>query len=250
MDLSGARVIVTGGTGGLGRVLCDGFAEAGADVLLVYRQSEALAHELAAKLAARHGVRVIPCRADTSSEDGQAAIERSARDILGGVDVLVNNAATHEVVAFKDLDGLTPDIWDDIAGTNVRGPFLLTRALAPLLRADPGGRVVNISSIAGLIPSGSSIAYAVSKAGLIHLTRCLAVALAPEVLVNCIAPGMLEGTRMTEDLSPEFRRSAVERTVLKVEAAKEDVARQAITFCRSDTITGQTVVVDSGVVFH
>jgi len=112
------------------------------------------------------------------------------------------------------------------------------------------GRIVNIGSIAGLNPSGSSIAYAVSKAGLIHLTRCLAVALAPEVLVKCVAPGFMEGTRMSESLAPEYQQRARQSALTKRAVDKNDVAEVIIEFCRTDSITGQTLVVDGGRVFH
>jgi 3-oxoacyl-[acyl-carrier protein] reductase len=109
---------------------------------------------------------------------------------------------------------------------------------------------VNIASVAGLQPGGSSIGYATSKAGLIHLTRCLAVALAPEVSVNCVAPGLMEGTRMTSRLRPEVVEGARQRAVLKRAASVEDVADQVLAFCKSDSVTGQTVNVDAGVFFH
>ena len=112
------------------------------------------------------------------------------------------------------------------------------------------GRIVNISSIAGLMPGGSSIAYAVSKAGLNHLTRCMAVALAPEVLVNCVAPGLLEGTRATANLRPEQIEKSAAGSLLRKAADKDDCADQVVTMCRTNTMTGQTIVIDSGRFFH
>ena len=113
-----------------------------------------------------------------------------------------------------------------------------------------GGRVVNISSVAGMAPSGSSIPYAVAKAGLNHLTRCMAVGLAPEILVNCIAAGFLEGTRATANLSLEFQEAARTGALLRRAADKDDVADQVVSFCRTDSVTGQTLVIDSGRLFH
>src|SRR5204863_10210469 len=110
-------------------------------------------------------------------------------------------------VAFCELDGLTVHVWDRVQEVNLRGPFFLARAAARHLRARGAGRIVNVASVAGLRPAGSSIAYAVSKAGLIHLTRCLAVALAPEVTANCVAPGLMEGTRMAKRLPDEVVES-------------------------------------------
>src|SRR6202012_397616 len=119
------------------------------------------------------------------------AIEALVTDVtkrFGRLDILVNDAAFNKAIPFPDLDSLTLDVWDKIMAVNLTGPMRLTKAVAPIMKAQGQGRIVNISSVAGLNPTGSSIAYAVSKAGLIHLTRCMAVALAPETLVNCVAP--------------------------------------------------------------
>ena len=126
----------------------------------------------------------------------------------------------------------------------------MSASAAPRLKAGGAGRIVNIASVAGLNPGGSSIAYATSKAGLIHLTRCLAVALAPDVTVNCVAPGLMEGTRMTSRLRPETAEGARQRAALKRAARVEDVADQVVTFCRSDSVTGQVLNIDAGVFFH
>jgi 3-oxoacyl-[acyl-carrier protein] reductase len=118
------------------------------------------------------------------------------------------------------------------------------------MRRNGGGRIVNIASVAGLAPTGSSIAYAVSKAGLIHLTRCMAVGLAPDVLVNCVAPGYIEDTRATANLDPAYRQRSRDGALLKRAADKDDVADQVVAFCRTDSITGQTLAIDAGRVFH
>jgi 3-oxoacyl-[acyl-carrier protein] reductase len=130
--------------------------------------------------------------------------------------------------------------------TNLCGPYLLARAFAPELRRNKAGRIVNIASLAGIAPSGSSIAYASSKAGLIHLTRCLAVALAPDVTVNCIAPGLVEGTRTGARVPEDIRRQARMQAVLGRGASVEDIAEQVLAFCRTETVTGQVLVVDDG----
>ena len=165
---------------------------------------------------------------------------------FGRLDILVNNAGWNIGIPFKDLDALTAEIWDRIMETNLRGPYLLARAFAPELRRHKAGRIVNIASLAGIAPGGSSIAYASSKAGLIHLTHCLAVALAPDVTVNCVAPGLVEGTRMAERVPEETKRQARGQAVLGRTASAEDIAEQAVAFCRADTITGQVLVVDGG----
>jgi len=182
-----------------------------------------------------------------------AAVERLVGDVkarFGRLDILVNDAAYNIAIPFPDLDSLTPEVWDKIMAVNLTGPMRLMKAVAPVMKAQGRGRIVNISSVAGLGPSGSSIAYAVSKAGLIHLTRCMAVAMAPETLVNCVAPGLLEGTRATANLRAEQVERSASSSLLKRPADKDDCADMVVTMCRTETMTGQTIVIDSGRVFH
>ena len=169
---------------------------------------------------------------------------------LGRIDILVNDAAYNKSIPFSDLDSLTQEVWDRIMAVNLTGPMRLIKAVAPIMKAQGRGRIVNIASVAGLGPTGSSIAYAVSKAGLIHLTRCMAVALAPETLVNCVAPGLLEGTRATANLRPEQVTHSASSSLLKKAADKDDCADMVVTMCRTETMTGQTVAIDSGRFFH
>ncbi len=249
MDIKGRTAIVTGGTGGLGGRLAQKFAVAGANIALVYRESHDKANARAKELRDL-GVQVAPIAADLSTPEGIARMVERTEQEFDSIDVLVNNAAVNMWIPFSDLDALTLDIWDEIIGMNLTGPFLCAKAVAGAMKKGGEGRIINISSGAGLRPGGSSIAYAVSKAGLIHLTRCLAVALAPQVLVNCVAPGMLEETRMTANLDPEFAERSRRNALLKRAASKSDVADQVVGFARTDTITGQTIVVDAGVFFH
>ena len=158
--------------------------------------------------------------------------------------------AHRKSIPFTDLEDLTLEVWDKIMAVNLTGPMRLMKAVAPVMKAHGRGRIVNIASVAGLGPTGSSIAYAVSKAGLIHLTRCMAVAMAPETLVNCVAPGLLEGTRATSNLRPEQIERSSSGSLLKKPADKDDCADMVVTMCRTETMTGQTVVIDSGRVFH
>jgi 3-oxoacyl-[acyl-carrier protein] reductase len=153
-------------------------------------------------------------------------------------------------VPYPDLDNLTLELWEKIMAVNLTGPLRLIKSVAPVMKGQGRGRIVNIASVAGLAPTGSSIAYAVSKAGLIHLTRCMAVALAPHTLVNCVAPGLLEGTRATSNLRPEQISGAAATSLLKKAADKDDCADMVVTMCRTDTMTGQTTVIDAGRLFH
>jgi len=250
MDLNGAVALVTGGNGGLGQRICHALAKEGVHVAVVSARSRDQAEGVARELASRHQVNAAAFACDVT--DG-AAVERVVGEVerhFGGLDILVNDAAYNKAIPFAALDELTMAVWDQILAVNLTGPMRLIKAAAPLLKASGRGRVVNISSVAGLGPTGSSIAYAVSKAGLIHLTRCMAVALAPEVLVNCVAPGLLEGTRATANLRPEQIERSSAGALLKRPADKDDCADMVVTMCRTETMTGQTVAIDSGRYFH
>ncbi len=250
MQLNDAVVLVTGGTGGLGSRICHAFAAQGARVGVIYLNRDALAEELASSLLGAGASGSLALRADITRADQIAGLVDRVLGTWGRIDVLVNNAAFNQAVPYPDLDALTPEIWEKILHANATGPFLLARAVAPTMRRQGSGRIVNIGSVSGYQPGGSSIAYAVSKAALAHLTRCLAVALAPEVLVNCVAPGLMQGTQMTERMLPAQREKAAQESVLHRSVDKDDVAHQVVTLARSDSTTGQNVIVDAGRFFH
>ncbi|HSU06467.1 MAG TPA: SDR family oxidoreductase [Acetobacteraceae bacterium] len=250
MDLKGAIALVTGGNGGLGQRICHALAKEGAHIAVMYAQSRDQAETVAGDLTSRYQINAAAFACDITDA---AAVKTLVADVtkrFGHLDILVNDAAYNTSIPFTDLDALTQDVWDRIMAVNLTGPMRLTKSVAPIMKAQSRGRIVNIASVAGLQPTGSSIAYAVSKAGLIHLTRCMAVALAPETLVNCIAPGLLEGTRATSNLRPEQVERSASSSLLKKAADKDDCADMVVTMCRTETMTGQTVVIDSGRLFH
>ncbi len=250
MDLKGAVALVTGGNGGLGQRICHALAKEGAHIAVMYAQSRDQAEGVARELASRYQTNAAAFGCDITDS---AAVDRLIGDVskrFGRIDILVNDAAYNKSIVFSDLDNLTQEVWDKIMDVNLTGPMRLTKAVAPVMKRQGRGRIVNIASVAGLTPTGSSIAYAVSKAGLIHLTRCMAVALAPETLVNCVAPGLLEGTRATANLKPEQVEKSASSSLLKKAADKDDCADMVVTMCRTDTMTGQTIVIDAGRVFH
>jgi 3-oxoacyl-[acyl-carrier protein] reductase len=248
--LKGAVALVTGGNGGLGQRICHALAREGAHIAIMYARSRDQAEGVATELTSLYQIKSQAFACDIT--DG-AAVDRLVGEVtqaFGRLDILVNDAAYNHAIPFADLDNLTPEVWERIMATNLTGPMLLTKAVAPHMKAQGRGRIVNISSVAGLSPMGSSIAYAVSKAGLIHLTRCMAVALAPETLVNCVAPGLLDGTRATANLRSEQIQNSAASSLLKKPADKDDCADMVVTMCRTETMTGQTVVIDSGRIFH
>jgi 3-oxoacyl-[acyl-carrier protein] reductase len=250
MQLADAVVVVTGGTGGLGSRICRSFAAHGARLAVVYLTRHEAATELSDQLLAGGASASLTFQADMTQPDRIAALVEHVLATWGRIDVLVNNAAYNQSVPFADLDGMTPELWETILHANTTGPFLCARAVAPAMRRQGSGRIVNIGSVAGFQPGGSSIAYAVSKAALAHLTRCLAVALAPEILVNGVAPGLMEGTGVTQRLLPDQVRRSTEQAVLRRAVDKDDVAEQVVTLARSDSTTGQNVVIDAGRFFH
>lgn len=250
MDLKGTVALVTGGNGGLGQRICHALAREGVHIAVVYARSREQAEGVASELASRYQ---ISARAFACDLTDSAAVDRLVGDVtkaFGRLDILINDAAYNIAIPFGDLDSLSMDVWNRIMATNLTGPMQLSKAVAPIMKAQGQGRIVNIASVAGLTPTGSSIAYAVSKAGLIHLTRCMAVALAPETLVNCVAPGLLDGTRATANLRAEQIERSASSSLLKKAADKDDCADMVVTMCRTETMTGQTIVIDSGRVFH
>jgi 3-oxoacyl-[acyl-carrier protein] reductase len=250
MDLGGAVALVTGGNGGLGQRICHALAKEGAHVAVMYAQSRDQAEGVAGELTSRYQTNAAAFACDITDDAAVAAVVDDVTKRFGRIDILVNDAAYNKSIPFADLDSLTMEVWDKIIAVNLTGPMRLIKAVAPVMKAQGQGRIVNIASVAGVGPTGSSIAYAVSKAGLIHLTRCMAVALAPQTLVNCVAPGLLEGTRATANLRAEQIQNSAASSLLKKPADKEDCADMVVTMCRTDTMTGQTVVIDSGRYFH
>jgi 3-oxoacyl-[acyl-carrier protein] reductase len=249
MDLKSKVAVVTGGNGGLGQRICHALAAEGCHIAVVYAKSKDQAESVARDLE-RHQVTAAAFACDVTQRD---QVDRLVDDVVkrfGRLDILVNDAAYNKSIPFTDLDALTYEEWTKIIDINLTGPMLLTKAVGPVMKRQGEGRIVNIASVAGLGPTGSSIAYAVSKAGLIHLTKCMAVALAPEVLVNCVAPGLLEGTRATANLRPEVVAKNASASLLGKPADKDDCADQVVTMCRTNSTTGQTLVIDSGRVFH
>jgi NAD(P)-dependent dehydrogenase (short-subunit alcohol dehydrogenase family) len=173
----------------------------------------------------------------------------SAVERFGRLDVLVNNAGTTHFIPHPDLDALTDDVWDEILGVNLKGTFFCCRAAAPELKKT-GGAIVNIASIAAHRASGSSIAYAVSKAGVVQLTRALALALAPEVRVNSVSPGLVStrwfSSKFGDDAAAAQEESFARATPLRKIATADDVAQAVIALLENDLVTGQDLVVDGG----
>ena len=249
MDLDGTVAIVTGGNGGLGQRICHALADAGSNVAVVYAQSKQDAEGVADDLREK-GVQARAFQCDIAAPADVSSMASQVQDEFGRIDILVNDAVYNKWIEWTDLDAMTYEDWSKMLDVNLTGHFLCAQAVAPAMKRQGAGRIVNISSVSGMYPSGSSIGYSVAKAGLNHLTKCLAVALAPEVLVNCIPAGFLEGTRATSNLPEAMQKNAREGSLLKRAAHKDDIAQQVVAFCRTDSMTGQNLVMDAGRFFH
>ncbi|MEU8351280.1 MULTISPECIES: SDR family NAD(P)-dependent oxidoreductase [unclassified Streptomyces] len=249
MEPQGRVAVITGGGTGIGRATSLALARAGAAGIVVsYTRSAEDAGTLVRAVEAL-GVPALARRADVADDGEVRALAAAARDRFGRVDILVNNAGTTRAVPEPDLEGLTDAVWRELLDVNVVGAFRCARAFAPDLRAARGA-VVNIASISGYRAGGSSIAYGVSKAAMLQLTRNLAAALAPEVRVNAVAPGTVTTRWQTglhgEDGFAERARAERESVPLRATAGPEHVAQAVRGLLSMDMVTGETLIVDGG----
>jgi 3-oxoacyl-[acyl-carrier protein] reductase len=249
MNLGGAVAIVTGGGTGVGRAVSMSLARAGARAVVVnYSRSEEDAEATASALGELGCEGVPHCASVARDADVRAMVEATVSR-FGRLDVLVNNAGTTRFIPHGDLEALTDEVWDEILGVNLKGTFYCSRAAAPALR-EARGAIVNVASTAAFRASGSSIVYGVSKAGVLQLTRNLAVALAPEVRVNAVAPGLIS-TRwfrvpFGEEATAAQEARVRDSTPLRAVATPEHVAQAVMGFLSSDLVTGNWVLVDGG----
>src|SRR6266853_1794732 len=238
--LSGKTVLVTGAAKRLGRGIALAAAEAGANVAITYRTSAREAESLIAELA-KHGGEALALRCDVTDETNVIEMVKEAASELGGIDVLVNNAAIYETVEFEKITVLQ---WDTLFATNTRGPFLVSRAALPYLK-NRKGRIINMGSLGGLRPWPTHAHYCSSKAALHMLTKVMAKALAPEIAVNAVAPGMID---LGEKAAAAFMRKMAKQTPMRRNGTAADIAAAVIFFAAAPHfITGQIMVVDGGI---
>jgi 3-oxoacyl-[acyl-carrier protein] reductase/pteridine reductase len=235
--LKGKTVLVTGAAKRIGRVVALALAERGADVAITYLSSQAEAEETVHALAA-HDVDALAIRCDLRNpEDIEQTVSAVIND-FGRIDLLVNNAGIFESEALEDI---SVEQWDAMFTTNTRAPFLMAKAAHPHLRATKG-RILNIGSLGGLHPWATHAHYCTSKAALHMLSKTMAKAWAPEISVNCIAPGMIVQGEVDEAYEHFARKTPMQRN-----GTADDVAAAAIFFATAPHfITGQLLAVDGG----
>lgn len=242
--MNGQVALVTGGATGIGRAVALSYAREGAKVAVAYSRSSKEAAETLKELQGL-GAEALAIRADVTRQDQVERMFERIRDELGPVRVLVNNAGRTYFIPYQSLEAVTDKVWDEVMSVNLMGAFRCARAAAAHMRLAGGGCIVNVASIAGLTGKGSSIPYAVSKAGLIGLTKSLAVALAPDIRVNAVAPGIVI-SRWTEG-QDAFKEKGVRETPMERNATVDDVAEVVLGLTvAAGFVTGQTFVVDGG----
>ncbi len=251
MELQGSVALVTGGAGGIGGAVVRSLAKAGiAGVAINYRKSAKEAEDLTGDIE-RAGVKALAIQADIQSDAQVRAMVAKVGEEFGRLDLVVNNAGVTHWVKLADLEGLTDPIWDEILDVNVKGAFRCARAAAPLLKTNRG-MIINVSSISGVLaPSTmSSLAYGTAKAALIYMTRGLAVAMAPEVRVNCVAPAFTDTPWMSQHYGADYREVIAKASAgypLQRIASPDDIAGAILGLITGgDFVTGQTLIVDGG----
>jgi 3-oxoacyl-[acyl-carrier protein] reductase len=240
--------LVTGAASGIGRAAALALARAGYDVAINYSRSEKEAKAVAAE-AEKAGVKSVLARCDVADEAGVRTMLKRIEADFGRLDVLINNAGTTAPWKPKDLESLSLEDWDRVFAVNVRGLFQVTRAAVPLLRASKGC-IVNTASIVGLRPGPQPLPYAASKAAVVNLTKTLAYNLGPDIRVNAVAPGWMEGDwmqRMLKDKYEDLMGKRAKATPLKRVVTAEDVAETMMSLVQSNRfVTGEVIVIDGG----
>jgi 3-oxoacyl-[acyl-carrier protein] reductase len=243
------RALVTGGATGIGRSAVLALAGAGYDVALNYSSSAASAQATAARAEAL-GARTLVLQCDVSDDTAVRAMMRTIDEAFGGLDALVNNAGTTSTWKVNDLESLDLDEWDRTFAVNVRGTFQVSRAAVPLLRKGIQPAIVNTASIVGLRPGPQPLPYAASKAAVVSLTKTLAWNLGPDIRVNAVAPGWMEGEwmeRMLGDKYDDLMGKRARSTPLRRCVTADDVAETMLSLLQGNRfVTGEVVVIDGG----
>ncbi len=240
--------LVTGAATGIGAAAVLALARAGYDVAVNYSSSEKAARDTAAQ-AEKLGASTLVIKCDVADEPAVRAMLSQIKERFGRLDVLINNAGTTASWKPKDLETLSLEEWDRVFAVNVRGLFQVTRAAVPMLK-EAKGCIVNTASIVGLRPGPQPLPYAASKAAVVNLTKTLAWNLGPEIRVNAVAPGWMEGDwmkRMLKDKYEDLMGKRAKSTPLKRVVTADDVAETMMSLVEGNRfVTGEIIVIDGG----
>jgi 3-oxoacyl-[acyl-carrier protein] reductase len=246
MKLQGKVAVITGAGRGIGRAIAKMFALEGADIVINYSKSKKEAFSLADEIN-KDGREKLVVKADVSKADEVKKMIQKTVTKFGRIDILVNNAGIAIPAAFLDS---TEDMWDQTIGVNLKGAYLCSKEVAPIMLNQKSGKIINISSIAGMAErtAVNNTPYVVSKAGMIGLTRSLAVNLSPHINVNAICPGLIDTDMVEATFTPERKKTAIQEYPLKRMGRPEEIARAALFLASddSDFITGEILAVAGG----
>ncbi len=250
MDMQNGVAIVTGSSSGVGAACARQLAELGSHVAINYSRNETGARTTQEECESL-GVETLVVRADVADDTQCRALVDATLQKWGRIDALINNAGTTKFNPHDNLDGLSKQDFLDIYSVNTVGPYQMTRAVVPAMRQGGCGSVVNVSSVAGVMGVGSSIAYAASKGALITMTLSLARALGPQIRVNCICPGFIQGDWLEQGLGSEAYAAAKQRiestAPLRVASTPDQIAQGILFFITgADVVTGECLIMDGG----
>ena len=248
MTLSGKSALITGASRGVGAATARQLAQAGCRVAINYQQSaehaEAVAHQ-----CREAGVETIVVQGDVAEDVACRHMVTQTLETFGGLDILINNAGTTRFIDFPDLEAVQDEDWDRILAVNLKGPFQMARAAREALTACGSGVIINTASIAGMVGAGSSIPYCASKAAVINLTLSLARTLGPEIRVNAVAPGFIEGDWLQQGLGEAYesvRSAKASGAVLGKVATPDHIASGILAMIMATHTTGHILPLDGG----
>ncbi|KAA6410332.1 MAG: alcohol dehydrogenase [Lasallia pustulata] len=248
--LKGRKVLITGGSRGLGAVVAEKFAAEGCSLAINYVSNADRAKQTADKLAKDYNAKVVLIQGDVGVlADCERTVKESISG-LGGLDIIVSNAGWTKLSDFGDLNALSEAEWDKCWAVNVKGNMHLLREAIPTFNAnEEGGVFLMSSSIAGVAPTGSTMAYSVSKAAGLHLMKCLASTQGPKIRINAVLPGLLL-TEWGSRFGPERIKATEDRAVLKRATDLEDTADAFVAAAKNTSMTGQSIQIDCGLVIR